>query len=106
MSDQKIGIEISTTGGEQAVGVLNKIGAATAETAKADVAAQAAIVDATDKAFTSKTQLKEIVDQLGKDFPLLGTIGGAALSPIAFASTGIASAFALWNAKLKEVEST
>lgn len=58
---------------------------------------------AADKAFTSKKQLKDMVKQLGHEFPLLGSIGRLALNPIAFTTAAITGAFALWNFRVQEL---
>lgn len=62
--------------------------------------------DSTDRAFTSKKQLKDAIKQLGHEFPILGSLGRLALNPITAIVAGITGAFALWNAKIKEVETT
>jgi len=59
--------------------------------------------EATDKSFASKKQLKDMLKQLGHEFPLLGSIGRLALNPIAFASAGIVAAFTIWKTRTDEL---
>jgi flagellar biosynthesis chaperone FliJ len=71
---------------------------------KEEVAAALASTAASEKAFTSKKQLKDMVKQLGHEFPILGQLGRLALNPIVFATAGITAAFALWHSRMKSLQ--
>ena len=62
------------------------------------------VTGATDKAFTSKQQLKAAIKQLGHEFPILGQLGRMALNPITLVVAGITGAFVIWNARVRELQ--
>lgn len=56
----------------------------------------------TDKAFASKKQLKDMVKQLGHEFPILGTLGKLALNPIIAATAAVTVAVVTLVSKTRE----
>lgn len=58
---------------------------------------------ATDAAFTSKKQLKDMLKQLQHEFPLLGSVGRLALNPIAFTAAAIVASFQLFKYRVDEL---
>lgn len=89
--------------GEKAPEVIKKIREETTKAAAAGVKAETEIAAATDKTFTSKKQLKDMVKQLKLDFPLLGQIGRLALNPIFLATTAVTAGFQIWNKRVAEL---
>jgi hypothetical protein len=65
--------------------------------AKQSVAELEKVEKATGKINIRNKELKEIVKGVAGEFPGLAAAGRLAMSPIAFAVTGIVSAFALWK---------
>lgn len=88
---------------QEAAAELKKLGEETAKTGAAGVKANEEVAQATEKAFTKKKELKDMLKQLGHEFPLLSQIGRLALNPIALASAAIVASVQLWNTKLKEL---
>lgn len=80
----------------EAIAELKKIGAAGVEQ-------EQAVEAATKKTFTSKKQLKDMVKELGHEFPILGQVGRLALNPIAFTTAAITGAFVIWNKRVKDL---
>ena len=67
---------------------------------------EATIQEAAKKTFTSKKQLKDMVIQLGQEFPMLGQLGRLALNPIVLATAAVTSAFVLFQGRVKELTRT
>lgn len=87
----------------EAVSELKKLKDVTTEVGKEGVKQEAAVEEATKKTFTSKKQLKDMLKQLGHEFPLLGQIGRMALNPIVFTTAGITAAFQIWKTRTDEL---
>jgi len=56
----------------------------------------------TGAAFTSKKQLKDMVRELGQEFPLLGMAGRMALNPIVAATAAVTASFVILKNKFDE----
>lgn len=82
---------------------IKDIQKATTEAGAAGVKAEAEVTEATKKTFTSKKDLKEMVKQLGHEFPVLGSIGRLALNPIAAVTASITAAFLIWNKRVNDL---
>jgi hypothetical protein len=87
----------------EAAGELKKIKEQTTETGKEGVKQEAAVEEATKKTFASKKQLKDILKQIGHEFPILGSLGRLAINPIALAAAGCVAAFTLWRKRTDEL---
>ncbi|HEX5218253.1 MAG TPA: hypothetical protein VFZ59_01695 [Verrucomicrobiae bacterium] len=61
------------------------------------------VTQATDKNFTSKKQLKDMVKQLGMEFPLLGQLGRLALNPILLTVAAITAGLQLFKLRVDEL---
>jgi hypothetical protein len=83
----------------EAVNELKKIEAQTKITGTEGVKQEAAVTEATKKTFTSKKQLKDMVKQLGQEFPLLGAAGRLAMNPIVAATAAVTASFAIMKNK-------
>lgn len=75
----------------------------TTDAGKEGVKQQEAVEQATNKTFASKKQLKDMVKQLGHEFPILGQLGRLALNPIVLVTTGITAAFQIWKFRTDEL---
>src|SRR5215471_5871368 len=96
----KFGVEVDAA---QAKADLKELEKTVIQVSKADVAAAEKATEATNKAFASKHQLKEMVKKLGEEFPILGQVGRLALNPIALAAGGITAAFVIWRKRIDEL---
>lgn len=94
---------LDSTKAKEAAQELDKIKEATTATGKEGVKQEEAVTAATKKTFTSKKELKEMVKQLGMEFPILGQLGRLALNPIVLATTAVTGAFQLWKLRTDEV---
>lgn len=97
---------ITQNTGEKPEEVLKKIKAQVTETGKEGVKQEEAVTEATEKTFTSKKQLKDMVKQVGKEFPILGQLGRLALNPIAFTTASIVAGFQIWKHRTEELTKT
>lgn len=88
----------------QAVAELKNIKAESVTTGKEAVKAEEVVQQATEKTFTSKRQLKDMVKQLGHEFPILGQLGRLALNPVAAATAGLTAAFYIWHRRVEELK--
>jgi hypothetical protein len=95
---QRLRDQIATANKDIAAGVK------TYSTAEAEAAA--ASVEATDKTFASKKQLKAAVKGLREEFPVLAHVAKLALNPITFIVAGVGAAFALWTRRIEEATRT
>lgn len=107
MADENFDILIrilaQQVGTEKAQDILKKVREESTATGKEGVKQQEAVAEATKKTFTSKKQLKDMIKELGHEFPLLGQLGRLALNPIAFSTAAITGAFVLWNHRVQEL---
>ena len=87
----------------EAVNELKKIQEQTKTTGKEGVKAEEAVDEATKKTFASKKQLKDMVKQLGHEFPVLASVARAALNPIVISAGLIAASLAIVRDKLRDV---
>lgn len=71
----------------EAAAQIKDIQTASTEAGNAGVKAEAEVTEATKKTFASKKSLKDMVKELGREFPILGQLGRLALNPIAAATT-------------------
>jgi hypothetical protein len=86
----------------EAIGELKKIEAQTKITGTEGVKQEAAVTEATKKTFTSKKELKDMVKQLGHEFPILGQIGRLAMNPIVAATTAVTASLVIMKGKFDE----
>jgi len=101
--DILIRILTQQVGSEKATDILKKVREETTATGKEAVKQEEAVEAATKKTFTSKHQLKDMVKELGKEFPILGQVGRLALNPIAFTTAAITGAFFTWNQRVRDL---
>jgi hypothetical protein len=87
----------------EALRELEKLKTTTTEVGKEAVKQEAEVTKATEKTFTSKKQLKDMVKQLGHEFPLLGAAGRLALNPIVAVTAGITAAWQIWKYRNDEL---
>lgn len=108
MSDQNNSLDvyikfITQQTGEKPEAVLAKLKEQIKDTGKEGVKAEEAIGEATEKTFAKKKQLKDIVKQLGHEFPVVASVAKAALNPIVISAGLIAASLAIVRDKLREV---
>lgn len=101
--DILIRILTQQVGSEKATDILKKVREETTATGKEAVKQEEAVEAATKKTFASKHQLKDMVKQLGHEFPILGQVGRLALNPIAFTTAAITGAFVIWNKRVQDL---
>lgn len=87
----------------EAASQIKEIQKASTEAGAAGVKAQAEVTEATKKTFASNKDLKEMVKQLGHEFPVLGSFGRLALNPIAAVTASITAAFLIWNKRVNDL---
>lgn len=87
----------------EAASELKKLRDETTATGKEGVKQEQAVEEATKKTFTSKKQLKDMVKQLGNEFPILGQLGRLALNPIVLATAAVVGGFQLMKLRVDEL---
>ena len=87
----------------EAAAAIKNLGEETKKAGAEGVKAEEEVSKATEKTFTKKKELKDMIKQLGHEFPLLGQVGRLALNPIALASASIVAAFQIWKYRTDEL---
>ena len=104
--DISIRVNADTAGAQKVKKELTGIANTAVEGGKLAVKAEAEVAAATEKTFTSKKQLKDMLKQLGHEFPLLGSIGRMALNPIVLVTASITAGLQIWKTRMTELERT
>lgn len=95
---------LDSTKAKEAASELKKIEEQTKTTGKEGVKQQKDVKDATEKTTVSKKQLKDMVQGLRNEFPVLGRVAALAINPIAFSVAAITGAFVILKRHTAEME--
>lgn len=108
MADENFDILIrilaQQVGTEKAQDILKKVREESTLTGKEGVKQQEAVEVATKKNFASHKQLKDMMREVGREFPLLGRAGMLAINPIAFSAAALTSAFLIARKSIENIK--
>ena len=80
---------------------IDSIKTATKSAGDVGMEAEKKVAEATEKTFTSKKQLKDIVKGLAYEFPLLGQAARLALNPLVLLTASIGASFKIMNDRME-----
>lgn len=102
--DILIRILAQQVGTEKAQDILKKVREETTLTGKEGVKQEEMVEAATKRTFASKKQLKDLLREVGREFPLLGRAGMLAINPIAFSAAALTGAFVIFKKNLEAIK--